>query len=278
MTNHKEFVFLLIGVDGDNAVPQGSGFFVAPGLAMTARHVVHQMWKGFQLYEGFNNFPGRKIEVEGNFGAVALQFVGEDQQQAIWHVEKAWVSDHTDAAFLNLKPQNETAKQYKWEHQLVLSMYEPMKQQKIEAYGFPKSLVEKQTSPTLFPTWRLTPVTIESSVTDVCPKRHSRGFVDFPVIETDAVFENGMSGGPIFNTAGQVCAIVNAGSHGCLLWLAMLTGMDLWNIVPFWAAELFHKGILRQDGWVEVFREKEPLFNVCKDEDDNWVLKWTDDE
>src|ERR1700716_654990 len=87
-TRFSEFVFLLIGFDDEMAKPLGSGFFIAPGVAMTARHVVEGFWDEFEIYK---NFPKLKAEVEANFKVLALQFFGDKSEPAVWYIEKTWI-------------------------------------------------------------------------------------------------------------------------------------------------------------------------------------------
>jgi hypothetical protein len=94
-TRFSEFLFLLIGTDGEVSSPLGSGFFIAPEVAMTARHVVEGLWNEFQVYQ---TFPKRKTEVEANFKVLALQFLGAKSEQAIWYIEKTWISEFTDTS------------------------------------------------------------------------------------------------------------------------------------------------------------------------------------
>lgn len=284
-TRFSEFAFLLIGVDGEIASPLGSGFFIAPGVAMTARHVVEGLWNEFHIYD---KFPKRKTEVEANFKVIALQFLGDKSEQAIWYVEKTWVSDFTDIAFLYLKPVNDKAKGYTWPDQLELSFIAPCVGDRIFAFGYPDSKVEIQTEPTLSANWKLKPALSTGEVTAVHEKFRDRGLYAWPVVVTNARFDHGMSGGPVFNDKGQVCAVICGGigseedgyeSLGSLLWLAMFTGMDLQTDIlttegQYLAFDLIDKNFFRQIGWETVFPDKLKLFNIINDDDDRLVIEW----
>lgn len=284
-TRFSEFVFLLIGTDGEVASPLGSGFFIAPEVAMTARHVVKGLWNEFHIYE---KFPKRKTEVEANFKVLALQFLGDKSEPAIWYVEKTWVSEFTDTAFLYLKPYNDKAKGYVWRDQLELSMFEPYIGEQIFAFGYPDSKVEIQTQPTLTANWKVKPILSIGEVKAVHERYRDRAFLAWPAIETNARFDHGMSGGPVFNDKGQVCAVVCGGigseeegyvSSGSLLWLAMYTAMDLQTDKvaaeeQYWAFELFDIDFLRQTGWATVYADKRQQFEIINDDDDEWVIRW----
>jgi|ERR1044071_164714 hypothetical protein len=284
-TRFSEFVFLLIGTDGEIASPLGSGFFIAPGVAMTARHVVKGFWDQFHIYQ---KFPKLKAEVEANFKVLALQFFGDKSEPAVWYIEKTWISEFTDTAFLYLKPYNDKAKGYVWRDQLELSMWEPSVGDQIGAFGYPDSEVELQIEPTLSASWKLKPALSTSEVTAVYERYRDRGLLAWPAIETNARFDHGMSGGPVFNDKGQVCAVVCDGigseeegyvSSGSLLWLAMITAMDI-PIDKFtageqyFAFELFKNKFIRQTGWDTVFPDKLKQFEIINDDDDNHVIEW----
>lgn len=284
-TRFSEFVFLLIGTDGEVASPLGSGFFIAPEVAMTARHVVKGFWQEFQSYQ---KFPKLKTEVEANFKVLAFQFFGDKSEPAVWYIEKTWISEFTDTAFLYLKPYNDKAKGYIWRDQLELSMFEPFVGEQIFAFGYPDSKVELQTQPTPSANWKLKPTLSTGEVKTVHERYRDRGLLTWPVIETNARFDHGMSGGPVFNDKGQVCAMVCGGigseeegyvSSGSLLWLAMLTGIDLQTdeIIAkeqYWAFDLFDINFLRQTGWETVFADKLKQFEIINDDDDNHVIEW----
>ena len=68
-------------------------------------------------------------------------------------------------------------------------------------------------------------------------------------------------------------------SSGSLLWLAMITGLDL-PIDKFtageqyFAFELFNNNFIHQTGWETVFPDKMKQFNIINDDNDNHVIKW----
>jgi hypothetical protein len=46
------------------------------------------------------------------------------------------------------------------------------------------------------------------SIVEVYPLRRDSGMLNFPCFRTNARFEPGMSGGPIFNESGSVCGVI----------------------------------------------------------------------
>ena len=286
-TRFSEFVFPLIGIDDDMAKPLGSGFFIAPEMAMTARHVVKGFWREFEIYK---KFPKLRVEEEANFKVLALQFLGDRSEPAVWYIEKTWISEFTDTAFLYLKPHDDKAKAYVWRDQLELSMFQPSKGDQIFAFGYPDSEFEIQTQHTPSANWKLKPALATGEVTAVHERYRDRGLLAWPAIETNARFDHGMSGGPVFNDKDQVCGVICDGigsaeegyvSSASLLWLAMITGIDhpingFAFGEKYFAFDLLKNNYIRQIGWETVFSEKLKQFKIRSDDDDNHVIEWKD--
>ncbi len=252
---------------------------------MTARHVVKGFWDQFHIYQ---KFPKLKVEVEANFKVLAFQFFGDKSEPAVWYIEKTWISEFTDTAFLYMKPYNDKAKGYIFRDQLELSMSGPSEGDQIFAFGYPDSEVELQTEPTLSASWKLKPALSTGEITAVYERYRDRGLLSWPAIVTNARFDHGMSGGPVFNDKEQVCAVICDGigseeegyvSSGSLLWLAMFTAMDIPidKFTPgeqYFAFELFKNDFIHQTGWDTVFADKIKQFEIINDDDDNHVIEW----
>ncbi|MGB7207692.1 MAG: serine protease [Pyrinomonadaceae bacterium] len=281
-TGHKlsEIALVLLGDDGDEFAAFGTGFFIAPGLVITAKHVMQEYWA---RYHYRLPFPKRKTEKETNFNVRGLQFYDSGSRQGLWYAEVMWVSDFTDTAFLFFKPENDDAKDYRCEIISELTMYAPKPGEKVVSFGYPDTEVDLiQRTPTMKFDYRLRFTRSIGNVLGVHEKYFKRGYVEFPSIETDARFDRGMSGGPVFNASGQICGVVSAGNGPtfvALLWPAMLTQLDVDlqtgnPTKPFLVHELLDKGSIRQTGWNEVYEKMSPQFEPYIDDDDYWRIGW----
>jgi hypothetical protein len=85
-------------------------------------------------------------------------------------------------------------------------------------------------------TWNEKPTTSRGTVTEIYPDRRDSVMLNFPSFQTNARFEPGMSGGPIFSELGELVGIVCTGlasdgsvepvSTATSLWPLM--GLGLW--------------------------------------------------
>jgi hypothetical protein len=86
------------------------------------------------------------------------------------------------------------------------------------------------------------------------------GQMKFPCFSTDAQFEHGMSGGPVFNEQGQVCGLITGGStddgivhhgYGSLLWptMGLAAELDVDGERRVWTLyELAQRGLIKVSG------------------------------
>lgn len=92
----------------------------------------------------------------------------------------------------------------------------------------------------------------DGKIQEIHPEYRDRVMLNFPCFRTDARFDSGMSGGPIFNPAGKVCGVICSSygkregaddhiSYGSLLWPSL--GIEL--ILP--------KGPITDRKWESLF-------------------------
>jgi len=91
----------------------------------------------------------------------------------------------------------------------VLALHPPKVREGVFAFGYPRSSVSMQ-FPGNFQA-RTDATTSAGTVTEVHEIRRDRGFLRYPSFESDARFDPGMSGGPVFNEQGHVCSIIASG-------------------------------------------------------------------
>jgi len=200
----------------------GSAFAVAPGLAITASHVVQDLPEYQQKRDGYKK-PG------ATFGVVAVQFV--DDNVCSWLGDEIYGSVSSDIAFLRFTRPN-------WwgdgENQLMpscarLTLNPPEVGDELTFFGFPESSVQEGTlyvSPTEC-NCRVIRVDLKTDIpTSIRPLSH---------IDVEGEMVAGMSGGPCFDKNWNVVGVNSKGwdgqqlAHVALLWPAMKTQIDLYN-------------------------------------------------
>jgi len=214
-------------LEGGEHYVSGTGVIVAPFLALVAKHVLDDHWARH------HGEPLPTASADGRFTFVLLQLVGSELNA--WHVTRLWVSDITDMVVLRLTPFSTAANSYKFQH-LTLDLMPPQVGEHIHAFGYSESDIEI-TGPK-----RLTihhrPATTHGEVMEVHPELRDRVKMPFPCFRTNARFDGGMSGGPVFNEAGRLCGLIcssyppfsseeDHASYAALLWPLMILMIDM---------------------------------------------------
>ena len=288
-----EIVLVLMGDDDEQFAAFGSGFFIAPGIVMTAKHVMEEYWR---TYHPSRPFPKRKTETETRFKVWGMQYKGGMAGQGLWYSEKMWIADYTDIAFLYFKPYDDNAKNYKYDNCYELTMYSPDTGEFIASYGYPKTEIElTQRDPIIKVEYKAHLTRSIGKVLEVHERYTPENMYKFPCLETTTRFDNGMSGGPVFNSKEQICGVVSGGSGQdgfnsfvALIWPAMLAALEKDDLraenlnlpqrIYDRFFELFDKNFIRQTGWREVFPEKFEQFEEYIDEDDYARIRWIDEK
>lgn len=183
-------------VNGTQHYASGTAVIVAPFLALSARHVFEDHWL---RQEG--SPPPPTGEQAGNFSLVLAQLVGTELN--LWTVTRLWSSGHTDIIAFRLTPISAEAQRYTFRH-LTLDLLPPAVGEKITAFGYHGNEVEVADK---LIELRVEAGTSHGTVLEVHDDLRDRARLRFPCFRTNARFEGGMSGGPVFNGAGHVCGI-----------------------------------------------------------------------
>ena len=259
---------LLVGRDGVAPTKAiGSGVFVADRLIMTVKHVIQGYWDIYQKSKVVLEREGKKM---ADFEMFAVQTPGTSSEPALWAARKIALCPYSDLALMSVVPVNELAKA---QPELVappLRVLPPAKGEKIAAFGYASTSTISEEGLQL--KFGLNPSTSEGIVTEVYPLSRDSALLSFPSFEVKTHFIGGMSGGPIFNEAGEICGLVCSGyddapvAYGVVLW--PMTGIRIDHSVPrvvsegpYTILELARADIMRVIGWeyvesnVESFEE-----------------------
>ena len=225
-----EHALLLLGRDDATIHPLGSAVFVSPGLAITAKHVVEESWRVY----GTTDVPmERRGGQTASFEILAIQYPGEKSDAAIWITRGVWACLYSDIAAISLEPADDLAKSYVFERLPVLSVLPPVEGEKVTAFGYASSSVVTLMDDQL--SLSLNPLTAPGTVTEVYPEYRDRGMLSFPCFQIKAHFIGGMSGGPIYNAAGELCGLVCSGDNAT----PNAYGVALW---PILGVSISHQG------------------------------------
>lgn len=191
----------------------GSGVFVAPCYAITARHVVRDL---------FNTNPARADDLRRKTSGYeylphwsGLFQVSEVRNPAappaLWGVTRMWDATVTDICLLEAAPDGELATQRMNASRTSFaewSLLPPPVGALVEMVGFPSSRVTLSEGSSRF----AFPFTVQRAwVHEVFEVRRDRGMYSFPCFSVNQAIDHGFSGGPVFYN-GRLCGVVSGGS------------------------------------------------------------------
>jgi hypothetical protein len=168
----------------------GSAVLFAPGMAMTARHVLDECGKAY----------GWSKENHGDFVMHALQY-GSATTVFQHSVARVFTDAVCDIAVLLLRSPVESVP----DAFPALSLLPPSRGEVVCAFGYPGGAVVDGQAIQVSPNGH----TSRGEVLDVFVKGRDRILAPFPCFSTNLRFDDAMSGGPVFNQAGQVCGLVS---------------------------------------------------------------------
>ena len=224
----------------------GSGIFIAPFLALCARHVSLDLFR----LEGRDERPRRGSFLTQHSVAL-LQVIDpfdQNSAKALWHVDRSWNSRYSDMTMLQVSAEDEISDkiQYEWPTRFFeLQLLPPERGATVTAIGYPQLTANPATGPQLSVD---APFTVgKGTVTKIYQIRGDRGMLNFPCYEVDAQFDHGYSGGPVFHE-GRLCGLVAAESIVTTLWPAALMTMDS-ELGQWSVADMLNRGTLSASDW-----------------------------
>lgn len=249
--------------------PSGTAFFVAPGLAVAAQHVLIDYWELFDNIE-MNAETSRTLALPTGFSVLATQII--NGRKVLWDVGRMWTADPMDIAVLELQPHPGHAAPTDWALP-TLRFAPPKVGDPLWAVGFNSQQVSFQGDHGI--TWERSAAVAVGQVDEVHPVRRDSAFLNWPCARTNARFDGGMSGGPVIDEQGHifgiVCSSLTASDHdeehasyASLLWpllglrvrtdllpsSATAIAADTDGAVAF--LDLYRYGILQSPDWQRV--------------------------
>lgn len=220
-----EFALALTTETAEGWKPIGTAIAIAPQLILTAKHVVDGIWKPHHLW---------REDKRSESALLAFQVL-PGVTGALWYAKNAYFSPHTDLVLLDVFPYSESASSYKW-RKVVISFAPPSIGQVVLGFGYSGGHIQADGDQWEGLRWDIHPRTTQGRVVAIHHAGRDRGFCSFPCFEMSARTEPGMSGGPLFDEFGRLCALVCGGGldredgtairYGTLLWpLLLLEGI-----------------------------------------------------
>jgi hypothetical protein len=215
---------LLVGHDGVSPTKAvGSGVFVAPGLIMTVKHVLKEFWR---LFENPNvgELEEQKQKTPA-FELFAVQCPGSSSATALWAASKITLCPYSDLAVISVVPVDALAKAHPIPNLARMNVLPPGKGTKVAAFGYADTSVQTEVGNQV--NFQLQPRIARGTVTDVYPVSRDSVLLPFPSFEVETCFIGGMSGGPIFNEADELCGLICSGYDD----VPVASGVALWPML-----------------------------------------------
>jgi len=200
-----EMVLAIVAGGGDKRpLAWGSGVFVAPGVALTATHVIQDYWRELDEEGGWRDSKAATFPIQ------AIQYIPRLDRFVTWHVFLATHRDSSDVAVLQLTPEeSQYPDGYDWRYP-TLDLRPVSAGTRVQAFGFPTAEVVYDSDSK---GWSLQHAAGGSvgEITNVFPDGRDKVKLPFPCFEMNIETRGGMSGGPVVNIEGNLCGIVTSG-------------------------------------------------------------------
>ncbi len=243
-----QVVFPLIAVSADQTATAvlGTAVLIGPGCAITAYHVIEEIHRKMS---GPFDSEGSVLMNYQILGAIRID---KGTREIPFKVHKIWRAIPFDIAILDLAIPEDLPSEHDWIIPRI-QLLPPTVGTRVFGIGFPNSSVTYPRNVTA--QLELDPRTAAGTVIEVHHLERDKAMLPFPCFRTNARFDGGMSGGPIFTENGMLCGIVCSNlppdapdgehvSYGSALWpmLATPISQDSGESPPLY--EFFQKGQL----------------------------------
>lgn len=206
-------VALRVVVNFYSDTPQviGTATVLCGNLLLTARHVL------FAALDKAPDLHAERTKINKALSAVQLL---PGPEYIIWDVVDAVADPATDLALLRLAKnpgRSHPEKSQEW-RALRVNCFAPEIGERVAAFGYRKSVVRisKNNDGGNHIELNDEPIMSVRVVREIFEWRRDSAMLSFPCYEVSARFDNGMSGGPVFDETGSICGVVCAhleGSH-----------------------------------------------------------------
>lgn len=191
------YVLALLAVEGNTVRASGSAVLVAPYIALTARHVTDDYFKHFHSAEA------PQSDYNANYTIFARGRSGGTWR--MFFVRRIFNTHGTDIVALYVEPAD-GADPVSWPR-IRLDVRPPQVGSSVYSWGHigPAATIEGTISPVLG--WGANLCRSSGVVRDVYPLERDRSLVNFPSFHFDARVDPSMSGGPVFDSSGNLIGI-----------------------------------------------------------------------
>jgi Trypsin-like peptidase domain len=191
---------LLATRNGQELYSSGTAFFIAPWLALTAKHVVED------FLERFDGHADLDTDRNATFNLLSFQVIDEGKSVLPLSVTRIWTNSPSDIAILQVAPSGPFDNDRRWKLPR-LRVLPPDVGSRIWGFGYPNATV-KMPKDDKNAAWIVNPATTVGEVKAIHFEHRDSVRMPFPSFQVNARFDGGMSGGPVFSDDGCICGVV----------------------------------------------------------------------
>lgn len=206
----------------------GTAFIIGPGLALTAYHVIEDFVHRFERADAINS------SINVSFELLMYLTLNEGNDIMPIKVLKIWRNSPLDMAVLAFAVPTDWPDSHVWKAPR-LQLLPPKPGESIAGFGFATPKVSQAQDD--IPEIDLSSRTTTGTVVEIHHQSRDKARLSFPCFRVDARFDGSMSGGPIFNSAGNLCGLICSSlpateehpehiSYACTLWPILGTLVD----------------------------------------------------
>lgn len=177
----------------------GTASIIGRGYAITAAHVIDDYVQKFGISSGISSTS------YSNFDLLLYLSLNEGNDLLPLRVLRLWSSSMTDIAILFLGVPADFPDSHVWKIPRI-QLLPPSIGDDISAFGF--SNPEITYGADNIPTLDVKPYTATGRVIEVHHRSRDNARLSFPCFRVNARFDGSMSGGPVFNSSGNLCGII----------------------------------------------------------------------
>jgi hypothetical protein len=229
----QQTVMPIVTLVENHLVPLGTGFMIgADGLMLTASHVLDEGYRTGHRRIG----PDGAYQTHWELYAIYATDEMHHNQLAtnvggLWPIDRIWRPEELDISLCWLRPAVRNGQPMRFPI-VRLSPGAPAVGAPIAGIGYyamEGGEVGDEGDGNQSITYKQNTATTRGCVVEVYLQQRDAGMLSFPSFQTDARFDHGMSGGPIFNALGTVCGVICSSSpqledgqghisYGSLIW------------------------------------------------------------
>lgn len=210
----------IYGFTEERGYSAGTAVIIAPGIAITASHVLQGLLENF-------GYKLREKDIQYNM------FLTECHSMATWYVYSTTTWVGTDISVLLITPRNEPAEK-KIIKPLQITVDPPEVDELVTAIGYPQTKIDvlKHNHTETNIKIAIEPTISHGPVIEIHRSKRDSVVLRFPCFSVEAQYTSGMSGGAVFNENRELCGLVCSGGDGELSHYSHVTSIWPMSIIP----------------------------------------------